>query len=99
VIEEGGHVPYPGMHDEFNQGYGAGHWVVAAILFVLFVALMTAIVVAVVHYVRQPTGTGRTDKTELSPPSTPEDVLRMRLATGEISEDDYKSRLAALTGA
>lgn len=29
-------------------------------------------------------------------PSTPEDVLAMRLARGEIDEDEYESRTAAL---
>ena len=90
-------MPFPPPY-QMHHELGAGHWVAAAVLFVLFVAIVVAIVVAVVHFVRQPVSSRASARSELNQSPTPEDVLKMRLATGEISEDEFKSRLSALTG-
>ena len=38
----------------------------------------------------------REERPPAGPPSTPEDVLAMRLARGEIDEDEYERRTATL---
>ena len=88
---------YPRMHPGYDAGYSLGHWIIVAVLLTLFVALVAAGVVAVIHFTRQaalPPAKSADPAT-----STPEDVLRMRLASGEIGEDEFKSRMSVLAGA
>jgi putative membrane protein len=59
------------------------------IAMVLFLALFVGGIVAVVMYVSG-------DPQAQQPPSSPEQVLAARFARGEISENEYRDRIAAL---
>lgn len=71
-------------------GSGMSGWGVAAMAVgqVAFWALLLGVVVLVVRRATQ--------GSPPSPPSTPEDVLAMRLARGEIDQDEYERRMATL---
>lgn len=72
-----------------------GSWGYAGmgIVMVLFLALLIAGIVAMVIFV-----TGDRRHSHESPP-TPERMLAARFAQGEISETEYRDRLAVLRGA
>jgi putative membrane protein len=66
------------------------------VLGIAFIALVAAAVVAAVRYAQSPKSPS-TSTSGLSIDS-PENLLKMRLARGEINEDEYRSRMAALSG-
>lgn len=76
-------------HDVNGWGY--------ALMTISMLAFWALVITGVVLLVRQ---FGRTDRTDGSPtaPRTPEQLLAERFALGEIDEDEYTSRLAALRG-
>jgi putative membrane protein len=83
----------------FGHPLGAGHWLIQLILVALFVALIALAVVALVHYVRSTSGhETHSGGSSTEPPPAPEDVLRMRLARGEISSDEFRATMSTLAG-
>ncbi|MFD8706401.1 SHOCT domain-containing protein [Kitasatospora sp. NPDC059648] len=81
-------------------GWGWGGWLVMAVFMVLFWALVIAGIVALVHYL---TGARRGPQSGPPPSGEPgpgsrraEDLLAERFARGEIDEDEYRRRMAAL---
>ena len=79
--------------------YGWSHmtgwgWVAMTVSSLLLLALVVGSIVLLARIGRQP------PQQSTPPPSrSPEELLAERLARGEISEGEYRSRLAALTGA
>jgi putative membrane protein len=83
----------------FGHTLGGGHWLAQAVLLVLVMALVALAVVALVHYLRSVPHSPATDTSVASPNlPTPEDILRMRLARGEISAEEYTSTMSTLAG-
>lgn len=79
----------------FWYGNGMGGWGYAlmTVSMILFWALVIAGVVALIRYL------GRDARTTLTAPHerpTPEQVLAERFARGDIEEEEYRQRLAAL---
>jgi putative membrane protein len=76
----------------WNGGYGWG-WIITAVVVIgLFALLITAIVLAV-----RLTGAGRhSDAGSPQQTRAAENMLAERFARGEIDEDDYRRRIAAL---
>jgi putative membrane protein len=79
----------------WNGGYGGGWgwgWIVTAAVFtVLFAVVITAIVLGVRYL-----ASGRHGTQAAPQGRTAEDVLGDRLARGEINDDEYRQRMAAL---
>ncbi|MGW5479148.1 SHOCT domain-containing protein [Streptomyces sp. NPDC004008] len=87
----------------YDGGWGWGSWFMVALMMVLFWGLVTAGVIALVHYIR-----GGHHASQPGAPGQPgergwghgqgraEDLLAERFARGEIDEDEYKRRLALL---
>jgi putative membrane protein len=78
--------------------YGWGHmggwgWVVMIVSSLLLIAIVVGGIVVLARVAQQPPGAAP------PPRRSPEELLAERLARGEISEDEYRSRLATLTGA
>ncbi len=86
--------PRPGWgHGDFN---GPGRIILCALLVLLLFAIVATAIYAVMRYVN-----GSRVNLPLSNRNTPindsaEATLRMRLATGDISEEDFRSRINAL---
>ena len=74
------------MHD-----IGWGWWLLMSIGMVAFWALIVYGVVALVRG-------DRTERTDQPPPGTPRDTLDRRLASGELSMEEYEELRAALEG-
>jgi putative membrane protein len=75
-------------------GWGWGGWVLMGVVMVLFwVAVITAIVVAIRYLVGSGGASGGPPRYE---PPRPEDVLAGRFARGEIDEDEYRRRITLL---
>jgi putative membrane protein len=77
--------------------YGWGHmggwgWVAMIVSSLLLLAVVVGGIVVLARMGRQPPGPAPSQR-------SPEELLAERLARGEISEDEYRSRLATLTGA
>jgi putative membrane protein len=73
-------------------GGGFGSWLAMLLLVLMVAGAAVAVVLVAVN---------RTGPPAVSPgerPRSPEDVLRMRLARGEIDVEEYERRLAALNG-
>jgi putative membrane protein len=74
-------------------GVGGGEWAAMGAGMIVWIVLIVAVVWVVVRVL---------GRTETSPPAgawrgpTPTEELRMRFARGEISEEEYRSRLAVL---
>jgi putative membrane protein len=75
--------------DHYLTGWG---WVAMAIGMVVFWGLLIVLAVALVRGFNRPAGGA-----DASRPS-PERLLAERFARGEIDEDEYRRRLATLTG-
>jgi uncharacterized membrane protein len=75
---------------------GTGHWLAQLVLFALLVAILVLGAIALIRYLRANPSALSTRSPET--PSTPEDVLRMRLARGEIDAEEFRSTMSALTG-
>ena len=69
------------MHD--SAGWGWGWWVLMTIG---MVALWALIIYAIVWLVRAPSA----DQDQQAPPESPEQILKRRLAQGEISVEEYE---------
>jgi putative membrane protein len=89
------------MWDDDN-GFG-GHFgmmhdgsPVTWLMLVLMVALLVALITAIVLLVRHATVTGRPEDPPVSDAASPLGILDERLARGEIDEDEYLRRQAAL---
>lgn len=72
------------------SGWG---WVVMTVGMFVFWGLLITLAVVLVRGLNRPSGQGH----GLRP--TPEQLLAERFARGEIDEDEYRRRLATLTGA
>ncbi|HUY53567.1 MAG TPA: SHOCT domain-containing protein [Candidatus Nanopelagicaceae bacterium] len=73
-------------------GYGSGQWVwliVMAVFMVIFLVLVVWGIAAL-------SGRARGPWRPQSDPQAPEQILARRLAMGEIDEEEYQRRLAAL---
>jgi putative membrane protein len=83
-----------------NEWYGFGGWMGGGWLWMVLLAV--AIVLLIVWAVRGTAGAGSSQQHSPSDKSdrpTPLEMLDMRFAKGEISEDEYKSMRRTLTGA
>jgi putative membrane protein len=75
-------------------GWGWGGWVLMCVVMVLFwVAVITAIVLAVRYLVGSGGASGGPPRPE---PPRPEDVLAGRYARGEIDDGEYRRRITLL---
>jgi len=93
----GGHGPSGGGGMEaFHHAGGAMHWVGWMSIPILIFVLVGVALAAYGVWTLRRTGTSRGQET--TPPTGPEAVLANRLATGEISADDYTQRIAVLRG-
>lgn len=82
---------------EFDHGMGAWGWTGMIIGSVLFWGLIIAALVLVARAWRP--RTGRRGTAPPTPPPTPERLLAERFARGEIDEEEYRRRQAALSDA
>ncbi|MFJ8114037.1 SHOCT domain-containing protein [Streptomyces sp. NPDC096132] len=75
----------------YDHGVSGWGWFAMSAGMVLFWALIITVAVLLFRAVNRP-------QEHTHPPATPsaEDILRERLARGEIDEDDYRRRLNAL---
>lgn len=85
----------PMMYDGWwGGGWGWGGWLLMSAVMVLFwVAVITAIGLAIRYLVSARGGRGGPPRYE---PPRPEDVLAGRFARGEIDEDEYQRRITLL---
>jgi len=91
----GGHGPGGGGGMEaFHHAGGAMHWVGWMTIPILIFVLVGVALAAYAVWTLRRTGTPRGQET--TTPTGPEAVLANRLATGEISADDYTQRIAVL---
>jgi putative membrane protein len=75
-----------------SGGPGWGGWLVMSLSIVAFWGLVTWGIVALVRWTRHPSpGSGSP-----GPPETAEQILARRFANGDISEEEFRSRLEAL---
>lgn len=70
--------------------WGGGYGVFGGLMMLVFWGVIIALIVLAVHWLRDNNGTG----TARSPDAL--DILRQRLAKGEIDEEEYRRRKAAL---
>ncbi len=78
----------------WGGGWGWGGWLLMSAVMVLFwLAVITAIVVAIRYLVSSGGARGGPHRYE---PARPEDVLAGRFARGEIDEDEYRQRITLL---
>ena len=84
-------------YDHDVSGWG---WFVMSVSMILFWGLIiTAAVLLFRALARASSGSGEHHHGPVSAPDlTPEEILAVRFARGEIDEDDYRRRLAALHG-
>ena len=81
-------------YDVHNQGMGGGGWALMVIAMIVFLALCVFALVALSrHHNHDSSGAlvGRTS-------DGPVDILKERLARGEVTEEEYTSRLRLLQG-
>lgn len=74
-----------------NNHMGGGWWWVMGIGWLVFLALVVVLIFLLVRRFAQPSGQGSS-----MPRPSPEDVLAERFARGEIDEEEYRRRRAAL---
>lgn len=77
------------IHDGM-AGSGAG-WVIMILLFVLLIGIAVALTVVLLR------GTSRPAPGQPSLDSDADRILRRRFAAGEIDEDEFRKRMAALS--
>ena len=75
--------------DHDLTGWG---WVAMTVGMIVFWGLLITLTVVLVRGLNRPTGDGSSSR------PSPESLLAERFAQGEIDEDDYRRRLATLTG-
>ncbi len=73
-----------------HMTWGGGHGIFGGLMMLVFWGVIIALIVLAVHWLRDNSGTGG----KRSPDAL--DILRERLAKGEIDEDEYRRRKAAL---
>jgi putative membrane protein len=71
-----------------------GGWIFGSVMMVLLIVL---VVVAIVWLVRWSGTSGAASRAEASGGGSPREMLDRRLASGEIDEDEYRRRRAALS--
>ncbi len=72
--------------------YGSGDWVALIVMAVFMVIFLVLVVWGIVAL----SGPGRGPWRGQGDPQAPEQILARRLAMGEIDEEEYQRRLAAL---
>ena len=75
-------------------GPGWGGWLVMILSMLVFWGLLVWAAVALMRWSRNTTGASA----RRNEPETPEQILARRFASGEINEEEYRSRLATLRG-
>ena len=90
------------MYGWGDQGSNFGGWVVMAVAMLLFWAIVIFGIIAIVRYfgrghVPAP-GTGATSSSSgtAGTSTDPEEILRTRLARGEIGDEEFRKTLTAL---
>ncbi|MDF0596881.1 SHOCT domain-containing protein [Psychromarinibacter halotolerans] len=73
-----------------HMTWGGGYGVFGGLMMLVFWGVIIALIVLAVHWLRDNSGTGG----KRSPDAL--DILRERLAKGEIDEEEYRRRKAAL---
>lgn len=77
------------MYGWGDQGWGAGAWVVMAFGMIVFWTVVVLLILMIVRH------WGAGERT--SPPaSSPQDILKERLARGEITEEEFRTRMNVL---
>ncbi len=71
-----------------EDAWSGGHWVVAAVMMVLFLAALVALVLVLVNGSGPRTG----PSVEAAPHETAERILNERFARGEIDEEEFVRR-------
>lgn len=80
-----------------NNGSGALlHWAFAGFCMLLLAALVATAIYAIVRFIDASRPLRPSIARDAPPLDQAESALRMRLATGEVSEEEYRSRLSAL---
>lgn len=81
-------------HGYGSWGWGWGSWIMTAIVFTLFFALVITAIVAAVRYLSGPRHGGA----HYGPPPrrNADDILAERFARGEIDDEEYRRRVALL---
>jgi putative membrane protein len=77
--------------DHMDNGWGAG-WIAMLFMMLVVLVLVGAVVWFVVGGARRPSSGDGVQNVR----PTPEQVVAVRLARGEIAPDEYRQRLAAL---
>ncbi len=86
------------MRYDWNYGHmSAAGWLLASVLWLLLVGILVLGIVALVRHLQQPSMPSQGGTVAPAAP-TPEEVLALRLARGEIDPDEYERRVAALRG-
>lgn len=80
------------MMGHFGGGMMGGFAIWGVLIVLLLVALAVGITLLATSLVRHAPKSGDTARAD----PTPEDILRRRYASGEIDDDEFKRRLAAL---
>ncbi len=74
--------------------WGTWGWIMMVIGWIFWLALLTLIILGIVWMVRQLGGGGNRAQagttTPSAPAQTPEEILKLRLARGEITEEEYE---------
>ena len=86
-----------GMMGNFGAGMTGGMIVWSILALILLVAVIVAIVFVIVHLARRtPASYGALAAGPVGGEPSPVDILRRRFASGEIDDEEFKRRLAAV---
>ena len=94
-------MPGPYFRGALYAPNSIAHDIIRLVFIFALLALVAAAIYALVRYVESTRSTSPTPAASAPSPSeeTPESVLRMRLARGEIDEEEYRSKMSVLTSA
>ena len=81
-------------YDVHNQGMGGGWWALMVIAMIVFLALCVFALVALSRHHNHGSSGSLVGGTS----NGPVDILNERLARGEVTEEEYASRLSLLRG-
>ncbi|TAM68683.1 MAG: SHOCT domain-containing protein [Microbacteriaceae bacterium] len=85
------------MMGNFGSGMTGGMIVWSILALILLVAVIVAIVFLIVHLARRTPGSyGALPAGPVGGEPSPVDILRRRFASGEIDDEEFKRRLAAV---